>query len=178
MTDKNLPSIEYLRKRLRYEPETGKLFWRDCEEMSRRWNLLWAGKETFTTICRKGYLVGAFDGRHFKAHRVAWALHSDEWPCSQIDHKNGDRKDNRICNLRVVTNLENCRNMAMKINNRSGVTGVYWQKRAKKWRAAIVISRKENHLGFFDTIEEAAKARDAAMKENGFSQRHGLRLIG
>lgn len=177
MTYKNLPSIEYLRKRLRYEPETGKLFWRDCEDMPKQWYFLWAGKETFTTVCPKGYLVGRLDVRHFKAHRVAWALHNGEWPCAQIDHINGDRKDNRMCNLRVVSNIENCRNMAMKTSNKSGVTGVYWQKRAKKWRAAIMISRKERHLGFFETIEAAAQARDAALKENGFSERHGLRLI-
>jgi hypothetical protein len=174
MTDKNLPSIEYLHKRLRYEPETGKLFWRDCEEIHGRGRAL--PTETFTLICRKGYHVGSLNGRHLKAHRVAWALYNGEWPSGQIDHINGHRRDNRICNLRSVTNLENCRNMSMKTSNKSGVTGVHWQKRLKKWQATITILGMRKHLGFFDALNDAANARSVALSEYGFSPRHGMRI--
>lgn len=176
MTDKILPSVEYLRKRLRYDPDTGKLFWLYFEDPSVKSNAGWAGKETFTAKARGGYRQGRVDGINFKAHRIAWALHYGEWPAGQIDHINGVRTDNRICNLRSVTNQENSKNMAMKKSNKSGVTGVYWNKQAQKWRAFIMCHGKEKHLGFFEDIQEAAKVRQDALMQHGFSDRHGLRL--
>lgn len=58
---KVLPSAEYLRKRLRYEPETGKLFWLDYEGMPQRWRTRWVGKEAFTHVKSHGYRVGRID---------------------------------------------------------------------------------------------------------------------
>ena len=174
MTDKILITVDYLRKRLRYDQNTGQVFWLDFDGMSDGWRSRWAEKEAFTTLCQKGYKHGMICGRPLKAHRVIWALHYGEWPENQIDHINGVRSDNRICNLRSVTNNENCRNMAMSSANKSGVTGVHWNKKAKKWRAAIMVSGKEHHLGFFDSLEEAAEVRHAAQKHYNFSDRHGL----
>lgn len=173
MTKKDLPSIEYLHKRLRYEPETGKLFWRDCEEMPEWWRARYAGKEAFTSIDGMGYRHGSIDGVLFKAHRVIWAIHYGELPSDQIDHINGIKSYNRISNLRVVTAQENARNASMRSDNTSGVCGVYWDKTYKKWRARIKIDGRFKHLGYFTTIEAAAEARAEASRRYGFTDRHG-----
>lgn len=173
MTDKNLPSIDYLHKRLRYEPETGKLFWRDCEEMPKGWRTRWAGNEAFTSDNGQGYRQGAIGGVHFEAHRVIWSIHYGEWPSDQIDHINGVRADNRISNLRVVTAQENRRNASMRRDNTSGVCGVCWHKNKKKWMAKIKIDGCDKYLGLFTTIEAAAAARAEASRRYGFTDRHG-----
>jgi len=173
MTAKDLPTIDCLRKRLRYEPETGKLFWRDCEDMPRRWIGRWALQEAFTAKDKSGYKIGAVSYKTLKAHRVAWAIHYGEWPSDHIDHINGITDDNRIVNLRVVTNQENMRNKSMRLSNTSGFTGVYWHKPNGRWQARINVNGRGKSLGLFDTIEEAAAARVAANVLYGFTDRHG-----
>lgn len=173
MTEQDLPTIKYLHKRLRCEPDTGKLFWRDCEDMPNSWRAKHAGKEAFTATNANGYRVGRIDGMGFRAHRVIWALHHGEWPSDQIDHMNGVKADNRIVNLRAVSHSENMRNQSMSKNNTSGVTGVYWHKAARKWVAQILVDGCAKYLGLFDTIAEAAAARAEALTRYGFTDRHG-----
>ena len=173
MRETNTLPIEYLRERLRYEPDTGRLFWLDYEDMSKSWRTRWAGKDAFTTVNSEGYHIGTIDRVPLRAHRVIWALANSEWPTNQIDHINNIKTDNRITNLRVVTNQENNRNMPMRCNNTSGVTGVNWHKPLHKWRAQIKIDGRTKHLGYFETLEEAAEARKEASKKYGFSERHG-----
>lgn len=173
MTSKILPTPEYLRKRLRCEPETGKLFWLDCDEKQQRWRTAWAGKEAFTALDRGGYKHGCIDFLKLRAHRVIWAMHYGVWPSDEIDHINGVRDDNRIGNLRVVSRHENMRNAAMHKNNTSGVCGVSWSKACCKWRAHIMVDRKQIHLGVFDDVADAVAARLAAEREYGYTDRHG-----
>jgi hypothetical protein len=173
MTDQNLPSVEYLRKRLRYEPETGKLYWLDCEDMPNNWRTRHAGKEAFTTVQSKGYRHGSIDDQKYLTHRVIWALVYGTWPEDQIDHKNGDRADNRIENLRVVSNTENQRNASKRADNTSGVCGVRWYESKGKWRAEVTVHGKNRHLGLFTSFDDAVAARKAAAREHGFTERHG-----
>lgn len=172
---KSLPSVDYLRKRLRYEPETGKLFWLDYEGMPKRWRTRYSGKEAFTSNA-DGYRQGKIDGVRFLAHRVVWAIHHGEWPNDQIDHINGVKDNNRVSNLRVVSNTENHRNKTMRSDNTSGTTGVYWRKSCRKWTASIMVDSRHKYLGYFDTIEEAAAARKEASAKYGFTERHGTRV--
>jgi hypothetical protein len=173
---KSLPSIDYLRKRLRYEPETGKLFWLDYEGMPNSWRAKWVGKEAFAVKTDKGYLCGRVDGVLFKAHRIAWVMYYGELPSDQIDHINGVKGDNRISNLRVVNNQENQRNSAMRRDNTSGITGVVWNKANSHWRATIRVDNHLKNLGSFSTIEEAADARKQADIKYGFTERHGTKV--
>jgi hypothetical protein len=65
-------------------------------------------------------------------------------------------------NLRLTTYSENQQNRKRDSRNKSGRTGVSWDKGTQKWRAKICLNRKQTHLGVFDTIEEAAAAYAAA----------------
>lgn len=114
---------EILRQLLRYEPETGKLFWLERgpkwfsdkpvgqQHNANAWNAKYAGKEAFTSVGFNGYRQGSVFRQGMNLHRVAWAIHHGEWP-DHIDHINRDRLDNRICNLRSVTKAENAKNLS------------------------------------------------------------------
>ena len=175
MTKKKVPSIECIRKRLRYEPEIGKLFWLDCDEMPNAWRARWAGKEAFTSDDGYGYRQGTINGiGSYKAHRVIFALYHGFWPENDIDHIDGDASNNRIENLRDVTKAINQKNKKMNKNNTSGHCGIRWVAKSSKWHARIGIGmRREKNIGFFATLEEAIAARAKVAKELGCTDRHG-----
>ena len=75
-----------------------------------------------------------------------------------IDHRNHDGLDNRLENLRIVTNRTNCENKIRK--NKSGYIGVHWHSRDKVWAGVIYIHGKQIHTGNFKTKEDASKARE------------------
>jgi hypothetical protein len=108
----------------------------------------------------------------FMSHRVAWLLHYGRWPAMQIDHKDGNGLNNRIDNLREVTNQQNAMNLK-KRNPKSGHTGVRWHKAGKMWQARIHIDGKEIGLGLYRDINDAVAARKSAEKKYGFSDMHG-----
>lgn len=124
----------------------------------------------------KGYLTISYKGKGYLAHRLAWLLYYGEWPEKQIDHINHDKKDNRIKNLRCVSNFDNHRNMPRQKNNKSGVTGVFWYERYMKWTAYIKVSGHRKHLGYFELFDDAVKARKDAEKYYGFHKNHGCTL--
>jgi hypothetical protein len=173
MTDRNLPTAEYLRKRLRYEPDTGKLYWLDHDGMPQKWRTRYAGKEAFITLNGCGRRHGSIDGRLLLAHRVIWALVYGTWPVESIDHINGVPLDNRLVNLRDVSHAENHKNVSKQSNNTSGACGVRWDKRYEKWQARVKINGKERHLGYFASFDDAVAARKSASRELGFTERHG-----
>jgi hypothetical protein len=179
MQHRELPTPQYLRKVLDYDPDTGILTWKErtkdmFSQGNRRhsWNSRWAGQVAF----RKsdfGYMRGSVNGRKVLAHRVIWAMHHGEWPRGQIDHINGDRSDNRIENLREVDAAGNARNHPMHRNNTSGEVGVTWNALRKKW----MVRAGKRFVGYFTDLEKAAEARRAAAIEMGFHENHGRRKL-
>ena len=154
-------SVESLRERVSYNPETGSFLWRE------------SGRDAFSTVLPTGNRQGCVSYKKIYAHRAAWAIHHGEWPNGQIDHINGDRADNRIANLRVVTKSRNMRNAKRRSDNTSGFPGVIWAPQLGKWRAVVQANGKPKHLGVFERKSDAIAARKAAEKEHGYHENHG-----
>lgn len=174
-----------LRELLSYSPETGVLTWLhrgpqwfNCTEQgpehaAKIWNARNAGRPAICCKNRNGYHHGAVFGKTITAHRAAWAIVHGEWPKHQIDHINGARTDNRIENLRDVPGAVNAKNQRRRAANTSGVTGVSYFARTRKWVVMIKGDGKVRNLGYFNTIEEAAAARQAGNERYGFHPNHG-----
>jgi hypothetical protein len=141
-----------LLEQLVYDHTTGALFWlaRNMRQADR--------------IGSDGYRHVSFPGHiPYFAHRVAWALfyETDPYP-RHIDHKDTNRSNNVITNLRLATLPQNQSNRGKQSNNTSGHKGVSWDKCAGKWRAEIKIQGKKVSLGYFYDLEDAALAYKAA----------------
>lgn len=182
MANKPLPSQELLRQLLRYEPETGKLFWlyrKDgcADERARKiWNARYSGLEAFTYVSPNGYHQGQIHNRPYQAHRVIWAMIYGDCGDLDIDHINHNRSDNRITNLRAVSRMDNSRNKSLEPPNTSGVMGIGWCKRTGQWQARIMVKRRTIHLGRHKRFEDAVAARKEAEALYGFHPNHGINL--
>lgn len=94
------PTGAYFRSLLRYEPKTGKLFWRERKGPGNSFfNKQFAGGEALTTINKDGYRFGMVRSKLYLAHRVIWAMVYDKYPVGLIYHANGNKADNRLRNL-------------------------------------------------------------------------------
>jgi hypothetical protein len=101
-----------------------------------------------------------------KIHRlVAIAFISNPYNKLCVDHKNNNKKHNKVSNLRWVTNQQNDFNRQLSSNNKSGCKGVYFSKKDKIWCAQIMINGKSIHLGSYKTLEEAKVARQIKATE-------------
>lgn len=170
---------ELLRELIAYDPESGVLVLKrrhisyfPSERIWKIWNTKHGGAVTGAPNNR-GYGRVALLGGRYLAHRVAWAVYHGEWPEDQIDHINGNRSDNRICNLRVVNAQQNGANKAIVPSNVSGMMGVHFDKRTKTWLAHITINKKTKNLGRYASFEEACAVRKAAEEKYGFHPNHG-----
>lgn len=172
---KELPTQEYLLECFRYEPETGLLYWRErplyhfCRDnIGNMCNTNHANKIA-GTVTSRGYVALRFGKIKYLAHRIIWKWYYGEDPKFLIDHINGIKDDNRICNLREATILENNRNMTrVNSKNTSGHIGVHYDKKIDKWVVKIRVAGERKHIGAYLTKEEAVKARlEAASKYFG-----------
>lgn len=103
-----------------------------------------------TSNVGNGYLRVVVKRKSYYAHRVIFQMHHG-WCPEFIDHVNGDKKDNRIENLRPATKSQNQQNHGRTVKNTSGVKGVTWCKARNKWQAQC----DKKTLGRYETIEEA-----------------------
>ena len=150
-------------KWLNYDPGSGILTWRKSAT-----NRTKVGGVAGGVDCQ-GYRNVRVNGTLYRSHRVAWLLYYGEWPSGIIDHRNTTKADNRIDNLRDVTQLENQTNRSgPNKNNTSGFLGVRWYKAGSKWQAYIRTMGKRIHLGYFDDKDDAIAARRDAEIEFGF----------
>jgi hypothetical protein len=155
---KPLPALELLQEYLHYDPETGFAYWKKSPARNTKpWTM--AGTK------KKDYWIIRFGNKDYQAHRIFWFLYYRQDPIdSQIDHKDGDKFNNKICNLREVTNAQNQMNLQKaRANNKTGVLGVCWDKKAQRYKAYITVEKKKRHIGNFLTLEEAAVARQHAV---------------
>lgn len=106
-------------------------------------------------IQSKGYAASRINGKIQYLHRLIMNSPSN----LQIDHINHNKLDNRISNLRIVTNLENHSNMPISKNNKSGVRGVHFNVKCNKWCAQLKYDGEYVLSEFFNTKEDAILAR-------------------
>lgn len=115
MTD-NLPSPAYMRQLLRYDPETGFLYWRprpvahfadhgiDAGDAWKAWTARCEGRRAFKSPVNSR-LWGSINGQNFATDRVVWAMRYGRWPDGRVIHLDGDGTNNRISNLCVKLRL-------------------------------------------------------------------------
>lgn len=166
--------------RVNYDPITGHFVWLKRNGVTpddNRWNAQFSGKIA-GTLKSTGYvcICFTFNGSEVMvfAHRLAWLIYYGLMPENDIDHINGCRNDNRICNLRDVPRSANCRNLAKNTRNTSGHSGVTWDSSRCKWKAQVNIGGKNRFLGRFDDINQAVNAARTARDLNGFTGRDRL----
>lgn len=154
---KPIHDLEKIKTLLEYNAETGLFTWKVNRKGNAKSGMIagWHHKQGYTSI--------RVDGHEYLAHRLAWAFQYSFIPENmQIDHINGDRQDNRIENLRLVSHAENCQNSKVRKHSKSGVKGV--KKRGNKWHVRI----QGKWVGSFDTVEQASAAyRKAAFQNFG-----------
>lgn len=187
MADRRILTPEVLRQLLRYDPETGKLFWLErgpqwfpsghhsAETRAQVWNTKFAGREAFTCQIYGTYHIGAVLKITVNAQRVAYSIyhgvHIED--LREIDHINGNKSDNRIVNLREVPHAENAKNVSLYKSNKSGVPGVMWEDSHKAWAVKINHNGKQRRIGRFKCFEKAVEARKSAEITHGYHVNHG-----
>ena len=144
-----------LKELLLYEPETGEFYWRVAKSQRVR-----AG-ERAGCAGRRGYREIAIDDKRYLVHRLAWLYVYGQFP-KPLDHKNQNRTDNRISNLREANIRQNRTNC--KTTSRSGFKGAYRGKRGR-WHSRVMHAGISYRLGHYDTPEEAHAAYCAAAKK-------------
>lgn len=178
MAEKELPTADDLRKLLRYEPETGRLFWRE-----RPYGHQWADKQVYLFNRRfagkeagwprgTGYLSVRIKWKGqklvFQAHRVAWCMEFGRWP-NEVDHINGDRADNRLANLRDGDRSFNQRNRRMHKNNSTGIAGVHVS--GAGWQATFARRDGSMFSRYYTDLEKARREIPAIRRAEGYSDR-------
>lgn len=148
---KPLLSFERLHELFTVNFETGELF---CKKPR---GGLRVGDKCGTLM--DGYIQVFADGEAYRAHRIIWKMFHGTDPKGQIDHKNGNRADNRIENLADVLPVENSRNRNCEVASNSGHRGVSWCTTRKRWTACIGANDRTVHLGGFFKKEHAVEAR-------------------
>jgi hypothetical protein len=174
---------DLLKEFLDYNKDTGNIIYRERslewfkrEPDYRTWNTKFKGKDAgfnSSTIENKVYRKISILDNTYMIHRVIWFYVYGVWPKNNIDHINGNSLDNKLINLRDVTQAENSRNSCFRKNNTSGVNGVSWSSPMKKWRARIKFKGKEYVLGYFESPKDAENILIKERKKLGFHNNHG-----
>jgi hypothetical protein len=159
-----MPSRERLIELYDYSPESGDFYRRHDAQGFKAGSI--AGKPQKH---RAPYKVLRIDRVLYLCHRLAWLYVHGVPPVGLIDHINGDGLDNRIDNLRVVSNKQNIQASQKPFStNTSGFRGVSYSNRDKCWRAGIHVDGRRRHLGHFDTPEAASAAYQAEKQKVHF----------
>jgi len=150
---------ERARELFRYDPLTG--------EFSRRISVGRFSAGSRAGYNSDGYRRVGIDGRPYRVHRVIWLMMTGRWPNDVIDHINGNRSDNRFCNLRELSRSENARIRHPNPNKGSGVPGVGENADTGEFVATLRVGRRTHHLGTYATLEQAVTAWRKAEQKFG-----------
>jgi hypothetical protein len=151
-------TIEFLRRRFSYNHMSGVVSY--AENVGRADKKRFVGDEA-GRITQEGYREIKINGRHYRCHRIAWAIYYGEWPKNQIDHINGVRLDNSIANLRDVTqdiNMQNQIRAHKRNSSGSSVVGVTKNKHTNKFIVSGYVGGSPVYVGGFDDLDSAEHA--------------------
>lgn len=148
-------TAEELRELLDYDEATGVFTWRRSMRGPVKQG------DAAGRLKPNGYLSIKIKQRDYFAHRLAFLYMAGRFPNSEVDHKNGDRSDNRWSNLREATVSQNRGNSRMNRRNQAGLKGVSLFRPTGRWRARIGTKT----LGYYRTKLEAHAAYVAAAKD-------------
>jgi hypothetical protein len=150
-----------------FEYRDGVLYWK--VKHSKKVNV----GEKAGNVGYRGYIRVGFNQKKYSIHRIIFLIHYGYLP-EFLDHIDENKANNKIENLRPATRSENRYNIKKQVNNTSGVKGVCWNKRDKKWQVQITINGKQKTLGQFNNIELAdLVAQEARNKYHGAFVNHG-----
>lgn len=150
MSNENSITLDALKRAVSYNPEVGVFYWKHAR-----------GRVSAGAVA--GHIGHdhrrrlTIDKKHILASRAAWLYMTGAFPAGEIDHKNGNKLDDRICNLRDVTRALNQQNLrSANRRSTSGLLGVLSSR--SRFRARIHIDGRDVGLGTFDTAQEAHEA--------------------
>ena len=150
--------LNELKRLYNYNPTDG-LFTRKISNNTR----YPVGQIAGTKNHHSGYVYIKINGKRYSAHRLAWLYVHGEFPNGEIDHKDRDKSNNRILNLRDFTRSENMLNTGLQSNNKTGIKGVSMRSNGK-FVARVGLNNKRIQLGTFATKEEAGEAVELHIK--------------
>lgn len=156
-----VPSQEEVRELFDYN-EAGYLVWKKA-----RGNRVRVGQRVGHKG-RDGYLYVRFNDHLYKTARVIFLWHHGYYPENLVDHRDRDVFNERIENLRELSTQCNCRNAKKSRNNTSGVTGVTYNSKLKKWLAQLKVNWKNIYLGVYECFDDAVMARYKGELKYGF----------
>ncbi len=142
-----------LKELLDYDPETGVF----TNRVSRGWSAVKG--EVVGCKVGGGYLTVTIKGRFYVLHRLAFLYMEGYLPEHEVDHLNGNPADNSWKNLRHVSHMCNMQNRGVFKTNVSGFPGVSWDAREEKWDVRGSVNRRQQHLGRYEDLLDAALAR-------------------
>lgn len=147
-------TVSELKELINYDPDTGEIRWKKGRPGASSGNL--AG-----TLKPSGYVIVLIKRKLYRAHRIAWFYMTGEFPTKEIDHINGNKSDNRFCNLRLADKTQNNWNKKVRKDSKVGIKNVLYFPNFKKYYVRINANKQKHQFGPFDTIEEAAKVAEA-----------------
>lgn len=155
-----------LKRVLHYEPKTGIFTWLI--------NIGSGGKPGKVAGCKMsiGYIQIGIYTKRYRAHRLAFLYMLGYMP-EEVDHEDHIRHNNKWKNLRAASSKINKQNQPKMSTNTSGIMGVTWNTATDKWRAQIMVDRKNIYLGTFQNKYKAIAVRKAAEVMYGFHPNHG-----
>ncbi len=161
-------TLKEIQEKFEYNPETGEVFILNSGR--------WKKKKLAQAVSIDGYYrsnVNVGDKKmQILMHRVAWELYNKKLIGELIiDHRDQDKLNNKIDNLRVVTRAINNQNLGLKSNNKLGGHNIE-KLPSGKYRARITVRSKKIHLGTFENLDDAIAAKLAANQKYGFHENH------
>ena len=158
-----------------FEYRDGDLYWKEQPK-----NQVDISKPAGNINAITGYRHIQIKGKKYKAHRMIYLMSNPEWDITDtsrdnlIDHKDEDKLNNNIDNLRIATQSQNKANTGKYKNNTSGDSNISWHKASGKWQVEVTANNKKHYGGLFVNKEDAiAKAIQMRDELHGEFANHG-----